>query len=290
MIYLVEDDENVRELVCYALRSSGYEVEGFESSTTFWAQMEYVKLCAMSNAEPNMIPNTEPSSVLSAMPNMMPKLIILDIMLPDEDGYSILSKLKKARDTADLPVIMLTARSGEYDRIKGLDAGADDYVAKPFSVLELLARVRALLRRTGNKGIDLSLEISTDGPSQPDIAKAVNSSQLGHDAVTRQPDETITAGGLSLNYIRRMVKIHGKPVQLTFKEFELLHHLLKHKDMVLTRDQLLTHIWGYEYDGTSNRTVDMHIKTLRQKLENCGDMVKTIRGVGYKITWEDEIS
>jgi len=226
MIYLVEDDANVRELVCYALRSSGYEVMGFGESQGFW----------------------------EALNEKVPQLIILDIMLPGEDGYAILSKLKSSKETANLPVIMLTARTAEYDRIKGLDSGADDYVLKPFSVLELLARVRALLRRA-------------DKPSE--------GQQLSR---------------LTYDHGKRIVRVEGRDVALTFKEFELLGYLLAHKDVVLTRDQILTSIWGYEYDGTSNRTVDMHIKTLRQKLGECGDMVKTIRGVGYKITWDDEIS
>ena len=228
MIYLVEDDISVREMVCYALRSAGFNVEGFENAKSFWQRLK-----------------TE-----------MPELVILDIMLPDEDGLSILAKIKDTGNTSHLPVIMLTAMGAEYDRIKGLDAGADDYIAKPFSVLELLARVRAMLRRSAPK-VDKNQEL-------------------------------ITLGDLTLDSAKHVVTSNGSQVTLTFKEFELLHLLLKHKDIVLSREQLLTTIWGYEYDGVSNRTVDVHIKTLRQKLMTCGDMIKTIRGVGYKITCAKE--
>jgi len=233
MIYLVEDDTNIRELVCYALRSQEFECVGFDNATSFWHGLE----------------------------KTLPDLFILDIMLPDESGLEILAKLKASPKTAALPVLMLTAMGSELDRVKGLDAGADDYITKPFSVLELLARVRALLRRAGSHPI--------------------------HD-VTNENTSDIVVGELSLNPKERVVKVNGKAIAITFKEFELLNHFLQHKNMVQTREQLLTHIWGYEYDGTSNRTVDMHIKTLRQKLGPCGDMIKTIRGVGYKITWDEE--
>ena len=234
MIYLVEDDDSVREMVCYALRSSGFVVTGFENAKSFWHNINNSK-------------------------NELPQLIVLDIMLPDEDGLSILAKLKNTGKTAHLPVIMLTAMSAEYDRVRGLDAGADDYIAKPFSVLELLARVRAMLRRAGSK----------EDPRGTD-------------------SETIKLGYLALDLAKRVVLVQGKEATLTFKEFELLLLLLKNRDIVLTREQLLTKIWGYEYDGVSNRTVDVHIKTLRQKLGVCGDMIKTIRGVGYKITCANE--
>jgi len=235
MIYLVEDDANIRELVSYALRSQDYECVSFEDATSFWAGME----------------------------GKLPCLLILDIMLPDESGLEILSKIKSAEKTTALPVLMLTAMGSELDRIKGLDAGADDYISKPFSVLELLARVRALLRR-------------------------INSYPAHMHSTSDEAAFDIVAGELSLSLKTRTVKVSGKTVAITFKEFELLHHFLQHINMVQTREQLLTHIWGYEYDGTSNRTVDMHIKTLRQKLGPCGDMIKTIRGVGYKITWDEE--
>jgi len=236
MIYLVEDDDSVREVVCYALRSSGFVVTGFENADSFWQKIK----------------------------NEIPHLVILDIMLPDEDGLSILAKLKNTDKTTHLPVIMLTAMGAEYDRIKGLDAGADDYIAKPFSVLELLARVRALLRRSGHGG--------TKEKKQE----------------TGSENEIIQLGELTLDFAKRVVKVQGKEVTLTLKEFELLLLLLRHKDIVLTREQLVTKVWGYEYDGASNRTVDVHIKTLRQKLIVCGDMIKTIRGVGYKITCAEE--
>ncbi|MCL2189632.1 MAG: response regulator transcription factor [Defluviitaleaceae bacterium] len=233
MIYLVEDDDNVRELLSYALRSAGFEIEAFESAMPFWARME-----------------TE-----------APVLFILDIMLPGEDGLAILAKLKKSHKTAHLPVIMLTALGMEHERVKGLDSGADDYIAKPFSVLELLARVRALLRR-------------------------VSSQQHGEEAKAAA-NEHITLGELALNMSKRAVYVQEKEVMITFKEFELLYFLLQNAGKVLSRDRLLNHIWGYEYEGSSNRTVDMHIKTLRQKLGRCGEMIKTIRGVGYKIAWEE---
>jgi len=233
MIYVVEDDDNVREMVCYALRSSSFIAKGFENASVFWREIK----------------------------NETPKLVILDIMLPDEDGLTILAKLKKSRETAHLPVIMLTAMGNEYDRVKGLDAGADDYIAKPFSILELIARVRALLRRAGH---------------------------VNTDAKPEQEADKIQLGNLSMDIGKRVVLAQDNDAPLTFKEFELLHLLLKHIDVVLTREQLLAQIWGYEYEGTSNRTVDVHIRTLRQKLGACGDMIKTIRGVGYKITWAEE--
>ncbi|MCL2204667.1 MAG: response regulator transcription factor [Defluviitaleaceae bacterium] len=231
MIYLVEDDDNVRELLSYALRSAGFDIQAFENAKPFWAGME----------------------------RETPMLFILDIMLPGEDGLAILAKLKKSHKTAHLPVIMLTALGMEHDRVKGLDAGADDYIAKPFSVLELLARVRALLRRVGG-------------------------TQRHGEGIK---PEHIKLGALTLDISKRAVYVQGKEVLITFKEFELLHFLLQNIDKVLSRDQLLNHIWGYEYDGTSNRTVDMHVKTLRQKLGTCGEMIKTIRGVGYGIAWEE---
>jgi two-component system alkaline phosphatase synthesis response regulator PhoP len=227
MIYIVEDEDNVREMVCYALRQSGFHIVGFESAERFW----------------------------EGMAQAVPSLVLLDIMLPDETGLSVLMKLKEAAKTAHLPVIMLTAMGTEYDRIKGLDAGADDYIAKPFSVMELIARVRALLRRAER------------------------------DSVKTSEKDEITLGNLTLNYNKRSVHAQGKEITLTLKEFEMLHLLLSQKDMVLTREQLLTTIWGYEYEGISNRTVDVHVGTLRRKLGPCGDMIKTLRGVGYKISW-----
>jgi len=222
MVFLVEDDDSIRELVCYALRSAGFEVMGFEDAESFWKQMSH----------------------------QLPAIVLLDIMLPGENGLSVLRRLKDNPKTAYLPVIMLTAMGTEHDRILGLDTGADDYIAKPFSVLEMLARVRALLRRSGQQ--------KADGTA-------------------------IQIGDLSLDTTKRTVHVLDEEVALTLKEFELLHCLMRHNEAVLTRDQLFTQIWGYEYEST-NRTVDMHIKTVRQKLGCCGEMIKTIRGLGYKIT------
>jgi len=238
VIYLVEDDASIRELVCYALRSQEFECVGFEDAASFWRGMRG----------------------MHGMEEALPDLFILDIMLPDESGLEILAKLKASEKTAALPVLMLTAMGSESDRVKGLDTGADDYITKPFSVLELLARIRALLRRAGSHSSHHTNEDAGD----------------------------IMVGGLSLSPKTRVVRVNGKVITITFKEFELLYHFLQHKNLVQTREQLLTQIWGYEYEGTSNRTVDMHIKTLRQKLGPCGDMIKTIRGVGYKITWDEE--
>lgn len=236
MIYLVEDDESVRDMVCYALRSSGFSVTGFENASLFWR----------------------------AIKDELPKLIILDIMLPDDNGLSVLEKLKNSPITGHIPVIMLTAMGAEYDRIRGLDAGADDYIPKPFSIMEMIARVRAILRRT--KSVD-------DIGNKPD-----------------KNSDTIQLGDLVLDVNKRLVLVQNKEVSLTLKEFELLHMLLSQKDVVFGRDKLLTKIWGYDYDGVSNRTVDVHIRTLRQKLGTCGNMIKTLRGVGYKISWSEERS
>lgn len=220
-IYAVEDDDNIRELVCYALRSAGLEPLGFENAAAFKKQL-----------------NTE-----------LPQLVLLDIMLPDEDGLKILRGLRENSATAALPVILLTARGTEYDRVTGLDTGADDYIVKPFSVLELLSRIRAVLRRTETKTVT----------------------------------HTLQAGALMLDTLKREVTINGESVALTFKEFELLQYMMENTGVALSRDRLLTQIWGYDYDGGTNRTVDMHIKTLRQKLGLGEDMIQTVRGLGYKL-------
>lgn len=220
LIYLVEDDNSIRELVAYTLHSAGFQAEGFERPSAFWHACE-----------------TE-----------LPDLVLLDLMLPEEDGISILKKLRQASQTKKLPIILLTAKSSEYDKIMGLDSGADDYVAKPFSMMELLARVKALLRRT---------------------EKA-------------EAEVIYSMGGLTINKTRHEVKTDGALVALTLKEFDLLCLLLENKGRVLTRDQLLNSIWGYGFDG-ENRTVDVHIRTLRQKLGKCGEYIETVRGVGYKI-------
>lgn len=220
LIYLVEDDNSIRELVAYTLHSAGFQAEGFEKPSAFWHACE----------------------------TKLPDLVLLDLMLPEEDGISILKKLRQAPRTKKLPIILLTAKSSEYDKIMGLDSGADDYVAKPFSMMELLARVKALLRRTEKN----------------------------------EAEVVYCMGSLNINQTRHEVKVDGTEVTLTLKEFELLCLLMENKGRVLTRDQLLNSIWGYGFDG-ENRTVDVHIRTLRQKLGKCGEYIETVRGVGYKI-------
>lgn len=219
MIYLLEDDESIRNFVSYALNNSGMETESFGRPSEFWA--------GLSRA--------------------VPQLVLLDIMLPEEDGLEVLRKLRARPDTQDVPVILLTARSTEYDKVIGLDAGADDYVAKPFGMMELLARVRARLRRT-----------SDTAPKEYRI------------------------GDLTVCPDRHLVYAAGQEVSLTYKEFELLCLLLSAGGAVLTRDRILQQIWGFSFDGES-RTVDVHIRTLRTKLGSCGDLIETVRGVGYKI-------
>ena len=222
MIYFVEDDNSIRELVTYTLGSAGMPAEGFEKPSLFWTALE----------------------------SSLPDLILLDIMLPEEDGLSILRKLRARTDTKDIPVMMLTAKSSEYEKVIGLDAGADDYLPKPFGMMELIARVRALLRRTQKS-------------NPPDA----NAYQLG---------------SLYVSPEKHIVQVNGQDIILTFKEFEMLCLLLKNKDIVLTREQFLNSVWGYSFDG-ENRTVDVHIRTLRQKLGSAGNYIKTIRGIGYKI-------
>lgn len=220
MIYLVEDDENIRELVTYALKSMGLEAESFDTPSKFW----------------------------TAMTKAAPSLVLLDIMLPEEDGLSILKKLKRAPATSSIPVIMLSAKSSEIDKVHGFELGADDYVAKPFGVMELVARVKARLR---------------DGREDRRFEYSI--------------------GPLYVCPDKHAVTVNGESVTLTYKEFEILCMLLKNLDIVLTRDQLLNTIWGYSFDGES-RTVDVHIRTLRQKLGEAGELIETVRGVGYKIS------
>ena len=219
LIYLVEDDNSIRELVAYTLQSAGFRAEGFEKPSAFWHACE----------------------------SQLPDLVLLDLMLPEEDGISILKKLRSEPKTKKMPIILLTAKSSEYDKVKGLENGADDYVAKPFSMMELLARAKALLRR-----------------------------------VEKDENADLVVGSLSVNKERHEVLAKGEAVTLTLKEFELLCLLMENKGKVLTRDQLLNSIWGYEFDG-ENRTVDVHIRTLRQKLGECGEYIETVRGVGYKV-------
>ncbi len=220
LIYCVEDDDSIRELICYALKSGGYQAEGFAESGDFWRRME-------ENA---------------------PRLVLLDIMLPGEDGMQLLHKMKNDAAQRNVPVIMLTAKTTELDKVAGLDAGADDYITKPFSVLELLSRVRAVLRR-----------------SQPTGA------------------ETLSCGEVTMDPLRRTVTSCGHPVELTYKEFELLCYMMRNCDIVLSRTRLMENVWGFDFEGES-RTVDMHIKTLRQKLGAGGSIIKTVRGVGYKVS------
>ena len=218
MIYLLEDDESIRKFVVYALNQTGLEAKGFEL----------------------------PSQFRKAVAERIPDLALLDIMLPEEDGISVLKSLRAAPATAKLPVIMLTAKSGEYDKVLGLDSGADDYIVKPFGTMELVSRIKALLRRAGGS------------------------------------DESYTVGKLYVNPKQHTVTVDGKPVPLTLKEFELLKYLMENQGIVLSRDRLLGHVWGYDFDGET-RTVDVHIRTLRQKLGGCGELIETVRGVGYRI-------
>lgn len=221
MIYLVEDDDSIRELVLYTLHTTGFEAEGFRNAADFWQALE----------------------------KELPQLVLLDIMLPDEDGLHILKRLRAGAETADLPVMMLTAKSSEYDRVVGLDSGADDYMPKPFGMMELVSRVRALLRRAAKPTAE---------------------------------DKLFTAGSLAVDVKRRAVTVDGEPVILTYKEFELLCYLLENRGVVLSRDQILTKIWDYNYSGET-RTVDVHIRTLRQKLSDAGALIETVRGVGYRL-------
>lgn len=220
MIYFVEDDNSIRKLVLYSLNNAGMEAEGFAHPAQFW----------------------------EAMDKKIPKVILLDIMLPDEDGISILRKLRADSRTENIQAILLTAKSSEYDKVIGLDAGADDYVAKPFGMMELVARVRSALRRAGNTS----------------------------------PSPVYTHGCLTVDSTRHMVLVSGNEITLTLKEFQLLALLMEHRDTVFTRDHLLSTIWGYDFDGSS-RTVDVHVRTLRQKLGEAGAYIQTVRGIGYKI-------
>ena len=223
MIYLLEDDDSIRELVCYSLTRSGHESCGFPL----------------------------PSLFFDAVKNQAPDLIILDVMLPEEDGISVLKKLRSSGQTRNIPIIMLTAKDSEFDKVCALDTGADDYVTKPFGVMELIARVNAHLRR-----------------AERDSAPC---------------DKTYEVGGIKVSELRHEVLANGEPVLLTHKEFTLLCLLLSHADAVLNRDQILKDVWGYEFFGES-RTVDVHVRMLRRKLGACGDQIETIRGVGYKIS------
>ena len=219
-IYLLEDDDSIRKLVVYALESQGYEAQGFECPSLFWKAMEQGR----------------------------PDLVLLDIMLQEEDGLTVLQKLRSAAGTKRLPVIMLTAKNTEYDRVLGLDSGADDFISKPFGIMELVARVRAVLRRTR---------------PEPE-------------------DQEYRLGGLTVRPQRHEVQVDGQEVLLTNKEFELLCLLLEHQGMAMTRDAIMDGVWGREF-SRENRTLDVHIRTLRAKLGKAGSCIETVRGVGYKI-------
>lgn len=223
LIYLLEDDDSIRKLVIYALNSQGYEAKGFERPAEFWK--------AMGQAQPD--------------------LVLLDIMLPEEDGLTILQKLRAAAGTKKLPVIMLTAKNTEYDRVVGLDSGADDFISKPFGMMELVARVRAVLRRTES----------------------------------REENSDYQLGELFVSPKRHVVKVDGEEVSLTNKEFELLCLLLEHQGMAMTRDAIMDGVWGQEF-SRENRTLDVHVRTLRTKLGPAGHYIETVRGVGYKMGGE----
>lgn len=220
MIYLLEDDESIRNFVEYALNNTGIECKGFEKPSDFWKEVD----------------------------KQIPSLAILDVMLPEENGLEVLKKIRNRSDTCNIPVIMLTAKNTEYDKVIGLDSGADDYVAKPFGMMELISRIKALMRRATNES---------------------------------KTDEYIL-DGLYICPSKHIVKVNGKEVILTYKEFELLSLFMSNKGTVFTRDQILKKIWGFDFDG-ENRTVDVHIRTLRSKLGECGELIETVRGIGYKI-------
>lgn len=220
MIYCVEDESSIRDLMLYTLNMAGYEAQGFAGSEPFW----------------------------DAMKSARPELIMLDIMLPGEDGISILRKLRSSPVTADIPVIMATAKGSEYDRVVGLDLGADDYLSKPFGMMEMVSRIKAVLRRTQPKGAA----------------------------------SLLTQGDISLDPARHSVSASGREVVLTLKEYDLLKLLLEHPGQVFTREHLLSSVWGSDFIGES-RTVDVHIGTLRTKLGTAGRQIQTVRGVGYKL-------
>lgn len=225
MIYCVEDDSNIRELVVYTLESTGMKARGFEDGRKFTEALAFET----------------------------PELVLLDIMLHGEDGIEILKKLRNSAKTKDIPVIMVTAKGSEYDKVIGLDTGADDYITKPFGMMELVSRIKAVLRRT----------------------------------IREKTDTKYRVGNLSIDVEKHKVKVDGETVTLTLKEFELLEKLMKNRHIVLTRDRLLEEIWGYDFTGET-RTVDVHVRTLRQKLGTAGELIETVRGVGYRIGGDNE--
>ncbi len=223
MIYIVEDDDNIRKLVSYALVREGYSVKGFSAPKEFWQEIK----------------------------NTIPELVLLDIMLPYEDGLSILSKLRAANETKNIPIIMLTAKGSEFDKVTGLDMGADDYIAKPFGITELISRVRAVLRR-----------------------------------FKKTESKSYSIGSLYVNPSKHIVKVAKKNINLSYKEYLLLITLLEANGDVVRRDKLLSEIWGEFYD--ESRTLDVHIRKLRIKLEDAGDLIQTVKNVGYKIKGETD--
>ncbi|WP_071132510.1 response regulator [Alterileibacterium massiliense] len=220
MIWCVEDDSNIREIELYALKSTGFKARGFDNG----------------------------KSLLEALKTELPDLIILDIMLPEIDGISLLKKLKSSPETKEIPIIMATAKGMEYDKIQGLDLGADDYLVKPFGVMEMISRVKAVLRRY----------------------------------VKNEPEVTLSIGGLSLSPNEHRVTIDGKEIELTYKEFELLKLFLENQGIAFTRDQLFRMVWESDF-CVESRTIDIHIGTLRQKLGKYGQLIKTVRNVGYRL-------
>ena len=220
VIYIVEDDKNISEIESYALKNSGYQVDSFENAKTFWSRCQERK----------------------------PDLVLLDVMLPDSDGIEVLKKIRRNPDLKRVPVIMVTAKSSEIDKVKGLDNGADDYITKPFGIMELISRVKALLRRMNQDEEEKQLEFQN----------------------------------IILDCEKRQVMLDGQPCELTYKEFELLKLFLQNAGIVMTRENIMEKVWGIDFEGES-RTLDMHIKTLRQKLGDAGKHIKTVRNVGYRI-------
>lgn len=223
-IAIVEDDPNIGEIEAYAMKNSGFSVSSFQTARDFYA----------------------------GIAERRPDLIILDIMLPDEDGLHILQKLRGRSDTKRVPILLVTAKTTEMDKVKGLDSGADDYLTKPFGVMELIARVKALIRRTGESG-----------------------------------ETNLTLGPVHLDASRRLVLVNGVSVELTYKEFELLQLLMRNHGIVVPRDTIMERVWKENFEGES-RTIDMHIKSLRQKLGDAGKIIRTVRNVGYRAEWKDE--
>ena len=220
LIYIVEDDQNIREIESFALKNSGYTIMDFECAKDFYHQLA----------------------------EKVPDCILLDIMLPDEDGLEILKKIRSIPDTRKVPIMMITAKTTELDKVKGLDLGADDYITKPFGIMELISRVKALLRRSMNM----------------------------------EDEKFLSAGDIFLDGEKHMVYVKDEPIDLTFKEYELLKLLIQNQGIVMSRDVIMERIWGINFEGES-RTLDVHIKTLRQKLKSAGALIKTVRNVGYII-------